>query len=237
MHRFIIFSPAYNCERFIESHIHSVENQTYTNYLHILIDDASTDQTYKLITSTNPKQSLIFQNQTNKKWIANALEFLPKIAYDDDIIVCLDADDTFATNEVLSIVAKAYNNNIWLTYGNFKPGHTCQPASGIIALRTFRQSKWIFSHLKTFKYFLFLQIKLEDLLDSNKQPIRYCYDQAIMLPMLEMCQPNRIKFIPDILVIYNTINPLSVEKTHLAQQSNMYRLIRARKQYEVINRK
>jgi glycosyltransferase involved in cell wall biosynthesis len=93
MYKFIIFSPAFNCSKFIEKHIHSVNIQTNTNYIHLLIDDASTDNTYKIISQYRNEQRLVFSTLVNQKWIANSLVFLPRIAQDEDIIVCLDADD------------------------------------------------------------------------------------------------------------------------------------------------
>ena len=43
---FVIFSCGYNCEKYIPQHIHSVNIQSYKNWKHIIVDDASTDGTF-----------------------------------------------------------------------------------------------------------------------------------------------------------------------------------------------
>lgn len=44
-----VISPVYNVEKFIEVTIHSVLNQTYSNFEFLLIDDCSTDQSAEII--------------------------------------------------------------------------------------------------------------------------------------------------------------------------------------------
>jgi glycosyltransferase involved in cell wall biosynthesis len=44
-----IITPVYNAEKFIEETITSVQNQTYQNWEHILVDDCSSDSSFKLI--------------------------------------------------------------------------------------------------------------------------------------------------------------------------------------------
>ena len=44
-----IITPTFNAEKYIRETLHSVVNQSYQNWEMILIDDASTDQTVKVI--------------------------------------------------------------------------------------------------------------------------------------------------------------------------------------------
>ena len=44
-----IIMPTYNCEKFIESSIKSVIDQTYQNWELIIVDDCSTDSTKKIV--------------------------------------------------------------------------------------------------------------------------------------------------------------------------------------------
>lgn len=44
-----VIMPAYNCERFVKEAVESVLVQTYTNIELIIIDDCSTDRTYKIL--------------------------------------------------------------------------------------------------------------------------------------------------------------------------------------------
>ena len=56
------------------------------------------------------------------------------------------------------------------------------------------------------------------------------YDQAIMLPFLEM-SAERSKYIPDILHVYNKQNPLNVDKIKAQKQTNLAKYIRNKKRY------
>ena len=44
-----IITPLYNCEKYIVDTIRSVQNQTYLNWEMILVEDCSTDNTYKVV--------------------------------------------------------------------------------------------------------------------------------------------------------------------------------------------
>ena len=44
-----IITPAYNSAKFIAETIQSVQNQTYTNWEMIIVDDCSTDNTEQII--------------------------------------------------------------------------------------------------------------------------------------------------------------------------------------------
>src|SRR5690625_4737905 len=61
-----IITPAYNAERFIGETIESVLEQTYTNWEMIIVDDASTDQTAKIVQDYMKKDARIRFIQLNK---------------------------------------------------------------------------------------------------------------------------------------------------------------------------
>ena len=62
-----IIMPSYNCGRFVEETICSVQAQTYQNWEIIFIDDCSTDDTIRKMTMLREKESRIhiYQNITN----------------------------------------------------------------------------------------------------------------------------------------------------------------------------
>lgn len=62
-----IIMPSYNCARFVEETIRSVQAQTYQNWEIIFWDDCSTDDTIKLVSELREQDSRIkvFQNQIN----------------------------------------------------------------------------------------------------------------------------------------------------------------------------
>ena len=59
------------------------------------------------------------------------------------------------------------------------------------------------------------------------------YDQAIMLPLLEMAGQHS-KYISDVLYVYNKGNPLNVDKTSAQQQFDLAQKIRKKHRYKRI---
>ena len=59
------------------------------------------------------------------------------------------------------------------------------------------------------------------------------YDQAIMLPLLEMAS-KRSYYIEDSLYVYNKDNPISVDKIKQLEQYNTAQLIRKKNKYTKI---
>ena len=57
------------------------------------------------------------------------------------------------------------------------------------------------------------------------------YDQAIMLPLLEMAG-QRAKYVKDTLYVYNKQNPLNVDKIKAQEQHQTAQAIRAKNKYK-----
>ena len=87
------------------------------------------------------------------------------------------------------------------------------------------------SHLRTFKYGLWQRIDDADLRDDSGEYYDVAYDQAIMLPLLEL-SGGRISYIDSILHVYNKENPLNVDKNKAQKQSNTAEKIRKKPKYE-----
>ena len=75
------------------------------------------------------------------------------------------------------------------------------------------------------------KIDKKDLKDADGNFYEMTYDQAIMLPLLEMAGP-RCKYIPEILHVYNKENPLNVDKTRTQEQVKTAQEIRSKSPYE-----
>ena len=60
---------------------------------------------------------------------------------------------------------------------------------------------------------------------------KVAYDQAIMLPLLEMAA-ERAVYIPEVMHVYNRINPLNVDKTKQQEQFETAQEVRAKKPYQ-----
>ncbi len=63
-----VIMPSYNCGRFVEETIRSVQSQTYQNWEIIFIDDNSTDDTISRVSAMREKDERIqiFQNVSNR---------------------------------------------------------------------------------------------------------------------------------------------------------------------------
>jgi hypothetical protein len=103
----------------------------------------------------------------------------------------------------------------------------------VVQARSYRSQHWFTSHLRTFYAGLFKKVKKEDLMFEGEF-FSVTWDQAFLFPMLEMAD-GRIKFIDQILYIYNQANPLNDFKQHLRKQLCCERVIRARPKYEPLD--
>lgn len=103
-----IITVCYNSASTIEDTIISVSKQSYENVEYIIVDGASKDNTVEIIKKHDDKIS---------KWISEK----DKGIYDamnkgidmctGDVIGILNADDIFASNEVLSLIAKKFEDH------------------------------------------------------------------------------------------------------------------------------
>ena len=185
------------------------------------------------------KRFRIVKNKKKKyalKNIKDALDYLkPNI---EDVIIVLDGDDWLFSFDVLNYLTQIYNEgDVWLTYGSYEASPTgergVEPSPyppEIVNNNRFREDRWRASHLRTFKYHLWKKINKADFIDDDGEYYKMSYDQAMMLPMLEMAG-NRIKYIPEILHVYNRDNPLNVDKIKQQEQYNTMLRIRARPEY------
>lgn len=238
---FKIIVPSYNCEEWIDKTIESVKKQHYSNYECVIIDDISSDNTWDKIESQNLDKRFIKIKNVDKKYaLRNIHDTLAYLAPDSkDVVVLLDGDDWFANEYALDTLNKYYQDpNCYMTFGSFArfpDGHLGSESSEysqeVISNSSFRQDEWRASHLKTYRMFLWEKLNKKDLQDQNGNFYESCYDQAIMLPLLEMSQ-DRIKYIPEILCVYNVGNPNAVNKLKVQKQYQTMQEIRMKKPYQ-----
>jgi len=231
-----IVVPGYNNIKWYKKNIDSINAQIYNNFNAIYMDDCSTDGTAnKVANYVSDIKNITFVRNQNRVGALQNLYTMIHSCDDDDVIVTLDADDWLHNPNVLSRVAREYDNNTLLTYGQYieHPSGTLgcsrQIPQNIIDNASYRQSGWYSSHLRTFKAKLFKSIKKEDLMHGGKF-FASAWDLAMMFPMLEMAG-NRAKFISDILYVYNMANPLNDHKIDPKQQQSFARIIRQRPKY------
>jgi len=198
---FIFIITFRNVEKYISECLDSVLSQKYHNYRVILIDDASSDNTLKNI--KNHDKIKIIKNSERKGKLNNLTYLYEEGLNDEDILVELDGDDKLTNKRVLNHLNKIYNKNkILLTYGCFKNSLNSFYCFNKVTKKEFKKIRKITfktSHLKTYKYKLFKEIKNQDkdlncFRDSNNKFYTIASDVAIMIPMLEIAGFNKIYY-------------------------------------------
>ena len=241
--RIIIVAASYNNAQWYKIHLRSIFSQKYHNFHLIYIDDCSLDGTairvQEYVTKHGVEQQVtLIRNKSRQGALANQYKAIHS-CNDRDIIIILDADDWFAHDKVLETINNLYQTGgVWLTYGQYvefplKKTGLCEPTlEEYIETNTCRYYASGFSHLRTFYAGLYKQIKIEDLLHNGKfYPVNA--DMATMLPMVEMAGYH-IRFIPEVLMIYNKANNLNDHKVNLPLVDKCGKEIRARTPYEKI---
>ena len=228
----VIITSSYNNAPWVLKYVDSIAMQEYDNFRVIYIDDCSQDTTVDMIEAyvawhgLDTKFTLV-KNKERKLKLENIYKVI-HTCNDTDIILILDGDDWFAHEHVLSTINKKYQEeDSWFVYGQIQFFNDGQLGIGqpipeeIKENLKFRNLQWIFRHPITFYAWLFKLIRLKDLLTNDVPehqgkfyPI--CNDRAMIYPMLEMSQYH-VGFIPDVAVIQNRFNPLSLQNAQNQQ--------------------
>lgn len=95
---FSIITPAYNRASFLPATIKSVQDQTFTNWEYIIIDDASKDNSEEIIRSYNDERIVYLKNEVNRErgYSRNRGLATAKGKY----ICFLDSDDEYCPNHL-----------------------------------------------------------------------------------------------------------------------------------------
>ena len=232
MTAFRIIIAAYKCGPWVERCIASVREQRHGDWTAILIDDQSPDDTYERAVAAAGGDERIRVERSPERRLSlwNTKVMIETIATDpEDVVVTLDGDDWFAHGGVLDVLEREYQDpNLWLTYGSHrrwknklahklgwkvKRGIAREIPEEIARGGWFRQFEFVSSHLRSFKRFLWDQIKDEDLRDENGAYWQAAPDHAFMFPLLEMAGADRIKYLDEMLYVYNNSNPLSEHRS------------------------
>jgi len=238
--------PLFNVENWIQRCIRSVKIQKFKNFQCVLVDDISNDNSVTIINKEikNDSRFKLITNDiksTAVKNIEKAIDYSKPSP--DDIIVNIDGDDWLSTNDVFDKIINVYNkNNCWMTYGSYIiwpeniKGHFAQKVPDhIIENQSYRDSPWMTSHLRTYKYKLWEKIDKDDFIyKATGKPIKATADQAFMFPMLEM-SGHKAVYIEDILYVYNRENTLNEDKIDHPYQLKEESYIRNKPRYKLLN--
>lgn len=191
------------------------------------IDDASdyTVEQKSRIKSRLNKQIVIF-NQERKYSVYNACFMLQTYVTDKNaVILTVDADDWLGSRETLGFLAGVYMNDeakTMFTYGGCRLQTAEKASQKLLKSRVpflntdyskttilesrYRQEPFRVFHAMSFRYKLFELINETAFKEPDGRWLRYCFDLAAYLPMLEMAA-GRYRRVRKTLYVYNLDNP------------------------------
>lgn len=239
--KIVIMTTCYNASKYIKRCIDSVKYQKYKNYIMVITDDMSTDNSVSVIKhEINGIDNIKLIENTKKMyqpgnyWVISHLPFVEP----EDILVTLDGDDWFPNDMTLDRVVEYYEKTkclmcfgqfiIYHSEGIYSNGFTTRPYD----INNIRTQSWTTSHLRTFKAKVFNSIKEEDLLSPTNNYWEVTGDQAIIFPMIEMCGGDNIHFTNDINYVYNCETELNDYKVNGELQRQYENLIRNKEKYQ-----
>jgi len=243
----VVVILSYNNRAYYERNLNSILSQDYGNYKVIYIDDCSPDGTGQLVEDylrlyDQDKRVTLVKNPYRRGALANHWQAVQFIA-DHKIVVHCDGDDWYINNHVLKRINEEYqDSDVWMTYGSY----VCYPSGKIgytrsLPFNVIEENRWrtvpyfhFCSQIRTFYAWLFKQIKLADLQINNKFFPVAC-DVGFMYPMLEMAHKH-VRFISDILYVYNQENPINDGKHSAKLQIGLTKYVMEKEPYQAINR-
>jgi len=204
--KLVIVSTFWNSEKFVSDCIKSLKNQYYTNFVSYMIDDMSTDKSYDVAKKEigDDERFILIKNTEKKYKTKNFIDVIRNnVNIDwDDVIIELDGDDQLNDNFVLGLINKIYTNpNIWICGSKWKDKKGGTMKYGSANADKPRSTSWNFSHMRTYRAFLFRMIKDEHL-RYNGQYFKAAVDLGIGIPMLEMSGNEHYYFLDEVTYLY-----------------------------------
>jgi FkbM family methyltransferase len=234
--RITVISPFWNAAAYIEKNIRSVASQDYDNYTHILIDDASDDNSYQLAKQTLEslpehlqKRFVLIRNKENVGCIRNQIDAIRDFVDTDHAVMLLDGDDWLVNNNsIFHYYNDLYDQGYEFTYGSMWsvvdniPLIAQEYPAEIKKARTYRNYhfnwKIPYTHLRTClgKYILDVD---EDNFKINGNWMKAGADNPLFYELIENIDPDKIYCNREIVCMYNDANPNNDYKIRKDEQN------------------
>jgi FkbM family methyltransferase len=233
--RIVVVSPFWNAEKYIRKNILSIAQQNYENYIHVLIDDASTDTSFAVAKETilslpkNLQQKFrLIRNDVNVGAIANQITGISH-CNSSDIVILLDGDDWLVTNNtIFHYYNDLYDQGYEFTYGSMWSVVDNIPLIAqefpieVKKTRSYRNHhfnwKIPYTHLRTClaKYFFTLDTSN---FKVDGQWMKSGHDNPLFYELIEQIEPDKIYCNREIVCNYNDANPLNDYKIRGDEQT------------------
>ena len=206
--KLVVVSTGWNCALYIKDYIQSLKIQDYTDFVVYLVDDGSTDTTTEVEKNAigDDNRFHLIRNQKNKWKTANFVEIIrnKQNIDDQDVIIEIDADDKLSDSTVFSQIYTIYKNPaIWICGSRWMhpDGSPNKSWTNGRVIPEKARSNWRFSHMRSYRAFLFRAIKDADL-KMNGTYHRAACDIGYTIPMLEMAGSEHYYFLNKITYVY-----------------------------------
>jgi len=114
-----IITPAYNAERYIAETIESLQQQTFGDYEHVIIDDGSSDDTAKIVAKYSSEDQRIIYIKQNQNQGPSAARNRGIEESRGEYILFVDSDDTCEADTLRLLFEKATETEADVVYYNF----------------------------------------------------------------------------------------------------------------------
>lgn len=233
----VVIVPLYNAEKYVDLCIRSIATQDYNNYTVYIIDDASTDGSYNQIANTLQQlptdiasRFVVIKNDTNMGAMYNQVNTIRRYCEDTDVVMLIDGDDWLVNdpnifhkfNNIYDEGAKFTYGSCWSLADNIPLISQPYPPE-IKARRAYREYKFSwnmpYTHMRTFSAFLIKLVDDDNFKDQHGQWYRAGGDGALFYSLIEVCDPNTVVCLPDIVYNYNDMNPINDYKVNADEQT------------------
>lgn len=167
-----IITPTFNSARYIKETIDSIQQQSYTNFEHIIVDGDSKDDTMEIIRSYQGIQFLSERDTGQSNAINKGLRMAT-----GDILAWQNADDLYS-KDTFKIVVDYFNDNpsVDIVYGNYQLIDS--ESKWICNVYPIEWNKWMFSHGRfcPLQPTVFWRKKVSDQVGLLNESLHYCMD-------------------------------------------------------------
>lgn len=211
--RFVVVIRGRNCEKYLDKCLHSLEKQTYKNWVAMLVLDDNTDKSHLIANEWRYKDERIavLRNTTRLglcQNMHNAIMCASRIwkAVDEDVFSILDADD-WLSHKALEKVARVFRKHpkILITHGSYiklSKGRKTRISRPYPKHGNVRKLPWHGSHAKMIKWRILKHIQ-EDWFKHKGEWLRAASDLALMFPCIEIAGLKRVRHISRVTYYWN----------------------------------
>ena len=247
--QFVIVTPVYNAEKYIERCIMSVASQDYDNWEMWIIDDCSTDNTVKVIEgvlnslpSSIEDKIYLIKNSKRQGAVRNQVMTIVNDVHwnQDQVVMLLDGDDWLVNDPT---IFDKYNNlyidgaeftygSCWSVIDNI-PLISQEYPEEIKRTKDYRNYKFNwgmpYTHFRTFKaqmmHSFVRSAGTSPFKNSDGEWYKAGGDNSVFYYMIEAANPDNVICVPDVVYCYNDANPLCDYKVNREEQNKTAKLI------------